>query len=192
MLDKYDLEMDLPTLEHGEYFWESDSINYFNVFILNDSTIQLEDSVFNLDTTKVNEFLNYIYRPKFDFDCSKITKQIGDIANQTEQKNEINIFMKGSDTMEILSSFYHYLSNSHLPKNTYINLIGKGNLYVSLKHNNFRSHWHSFEIIDRNVLEILINKNNNIMIEGTWDCSLYSISEHIKYGIRGKMKIRHI
>ena len=166
IIEAHNIEMNLPTLEYGKTFYKNDSINYINVFIINDSTIQWKDSIFHLKNDTKVDYTNWIPHEKCN--PEPLVKEIFEQYKTLDSETEINIFMSQNQNMEILSAFYYSISTFRFENIKKINLIGNQNNYLDIKYYP-QPLGCGFLYDSRDILNITINQNNQLMIQGMFE-----------------------
>lgn len=188
LLQEQEVPINLPQINNGDYFFVEDSTLYINVFFLNDSTIKFNDSVFRLkDTTTQYYYIRNVGgKDTKDFSPEAVAKSIEVYLKKTQnspKKNEFNLFCDSALGYKTLSTFYHNIFMLSLDNVKSINLFGENNKYVSVNYSKgLALNDMPGCIMHRrgNVFEILLNKDNQLMIESEWDLSFNDISPKVK------------
>lgn len=190
LLQEQEVAINLPQINNGEYFFEEDSILYLNVFFLNDSTIKFNDSVFRLEKGKEDVsfmMMRTVGRENLkDFSSRIVAQSINNLVNANSINTkaiEFNLFCDSALGYKTLSAFYHNIFMLSLDDVKSINLFGENNKYVSVNYSKgLALNDMPGCIMHRrgNIFEILLNKDNQLMIESEWDLSFNDISPKVK------------
>jgi hypothetical protein len=171
----------LPTFEHGFPFLAYDSINYINIYVINDSVIQVNDSVFELEETKERLFFlakniaNDSNNSDYYADAKPILEYISEI--KIDSNFIINLLIDTNIHYELLDNLY---ANIFKLKNTHrlINIIDRNNKHIQVTQSNYSEQTPPCIRLTM-YFEILINYNNLLLIEGEWDKTFEDIHEKI-------------
>lgn len=180
------ISINLPTFHNGIPFYEEDSVEYLNIYLLDDSTVKLNDTVLFLpkhkssgrrgfgmfrainDTTKQKYLDSYILSRYLDNEV--------DLSH-----NEINLFLDTSIGYEMYYEVLLALIYNNYEGGRLLNLMDKSNKKIEVR---FPYEWKKAHLygcfITSNILEILHNADGMIMIENEWDKSFSDISTSVK------------
>lgn len=186
LFKEQEVTINLPQINNGDYFFEEDSTLYINVFFLNDSTIKFNDSVFRLKDTTTHYYYirNVEGKNTKDFSPEAVVNSIEDYIKTAEDSPktiEFKLFCDSALGYKTLSAFYHSIFKLSLDNVNSINLFGENNKYVSVNYSKpLGPHFGCILIKMSNIFEVLVNKDNQIMIENDWNLSFNDISPKIK------------
>jgi biopolymer transport protein ExbD len=180
-LIKDSVSISLPSFEYGFPFVAHDSITYINIYVLNDSVIQVNDSLFELEETK--ERLYFLAKDIVDdsntSNYSGGAKPILEYINRINLDSNftINLFIDTNIHYGLLDNLYTNLFKLN-NTNRLINIIDRDNNHIQVT----QSHYSEMGppcIRLTMYFEILINYNNQLLIEGEWDKTFEDIPERI-------------
>lgn len=185
LFQKEDISINLPQINNGEYFFEQDSVLYVNVFILNDSTIRFNDSVYNLPIGRSD--ISFMMRnvgvdSTKDYTPKVVAERVDSFIKQNIGGNKtitFNLFCDSSISYKTISAFYHHIFMLSLNNVSAVNLFGNNNRFVSV---NYSRYVHNDGVVcffGRNTLEILINSNEELSIENDWLVSFTDIKPSV-------------
>lgn len=185
LLQEQEVAINLTQINNGEYFFEEDSILYLNVFLLNDSTIKFNDSVFRLKDTATQYYYirNVGGKDTRDFSPETVAKSIEVYLKTTQnspKKIEFNLFCDSAIGYKTLSAFYHNIFMLSIDDVQSINLFGENNKYVSVNYSKYTILTHPVCFWQRYIFEVLVNKDNQIMIENDRDLSFNDIIPRVQ------------
>lgn len=176
-LEKHHVNINLPEFEHGFPFVANDSITYVNIYVINDSVVQVNDSLFELEdwiedkTTKYPDFSNY----KKDADSLGLY-----LENLDNDSSVFNFLLDTSCHFEILDNIFYSFINNYWDSKNHINIIDRNNKVISLLKVKIGGGCTPNMIHERNILEIFLNKDNQLLIENEFDKSLSDIPNYVK------------
>jgi hypothetical protein len=178
LLQQNNVSINLPTINNGEYFFEEDSVLYCNVFVLDDSTIKFNDSIYKLpkgERGSVYMARNFEGNNNNSFNVKSVVEIIGeDIKSKLKVNTTVtfNLYIDTSTHYAVLGVLYHNLFELSLDNVNQINLFGKENRFVAVNYSkglDLRKMPVCGMMRYRNIFKILLNKSNHIMIEDNWD-----------------------
>lgn len=171
----------LPDIENGLIFKPADSVYYLNLFLPNDSTIEIDNETYIYSLDSIFGVRRYWYERDKDT-LNQIKRVIANKLKKVEAGNiEINFFCDSNLHMKLFEKVKDLLAELSNDSIRYLNIMGNTGRYVQVNYSKeIKSDITCFMPKTRNILEILVNNKNDLMIEGEWDISYDSIPHYIK------------
>lgn len=167
----------LPTFEHGFPFVAYDSITYVNIYVINDSVVQVNDSLFELEKLKIDNTFKYPRPIHNEKDINSLGSYIENMENDSLV---FNIFIDTNCHYKILNKLFNsFIHNYWLVKN-YISIIDKNNNYIPLLKMKVGGGCMPPRINEKNILDIMLNSDNQLLIEGEYDLTKNDIPKIVK------------
>ena len=120
---KDSVDIDLPVFKHGLPFFEDDSTTYRNIYLINDSTVQVGKDMFPLKKEVV------MFREKV-VDSARINfRAVGDtIADRIDRDTAtVNIFVDTSVHFKLLNGLFYHIASYRASWNKKTNFTDRNN-----------------------------------------------------------------
>lgn len=175
------LPINLPKFSNGITFIPDSTIHYVNIFVPNDSTIQVGDSLFSIEDTLNNNLFISRYMQR----GAKLDKELINFGNSLLKTNkstiEVNLFCDSSIRMKPYKYARFILAQLEVPENRFLNLFGYGNSFVKFNYSKLIEPIYSCILTkEKSIFEILINSEDKLMIETNWDSKIEEVDSLIK------------
>ncbi len=159
----------LIKLNNGYNFVPDTNITYIDLLILNDSTVEFNDSIYyTVDSTNlIGLYQRYLGgETGKSFGIKRLLPVVKKITDSTDKEVQFNFFFDSSTTMVSLNRLYEDLSlNFTRDKVKWINLFGEGNKYCQVSFIENSTSPVIFCVWERQIFKVLVNSHGDMMVE---------------------------